>query len=60
MNPHPEPTAPGAARESAIEHVFRSWQQVVPAEDADKTADLYAADGVIETPTAVLLSGDMG
>ena len=53
-----EPTAPDAASASA--HVFRAWHEVVPAQDADKIADLYAADGVIETPAAVLLSGDMG
>ncbi|MCX4538258.1 hypothetical protein OHA79_45335 (plasmid) [Streptomyces sp. NBC_00841] len=60
MSPHPEPTAPDAARGSAIEHVFRARHEVVLAQDADKIANLYAADGVIETPTAVLSSGDMG
>jgi steroid Delta-isomerase len=60
VNPHPEPMVPDAASESAIEHVFRAWHEAVPARDADKIADLYAADDVIETPTAVLLSGDMG
>jgi hypothetical protein len=60
VNPHPEPTAPDAASESAIEHVFRAWHEAVLAQDADKIADLYAAGDVIETPTAVLLSGDMG
>ncbi|WP_218825780.1 ketosteroid isomerase family protein [Streptosporangium subroseum] len=52
--------APDAASESAIEHVFRARHEAVPAQDADKIADLYAADDVIETPAAVLLSGDMG
>jgi ketosteroid isomerase-like protein len=56
VNPYPEPMAPDAASE----HVFRAWHEAVPARDADKIADLYAADDVIETPTAVLLSGDMG
>ncbi|MGW0632635.1 hypothetical protein ACWCQN_40845 [Streptomyces sp. NPDC001984] len=60
MNPHPEPTAPDAASESAIERVFRAWHEAVLTQDADKIADLYAADGVIETPPAVLSSGDMG
>jgi hypothetical protein len=40
--------------------VFRAWYEAVLARDADKIADLYAAGDVIETPTAVLLSGDMG
>jgi ketosteroid isomerase-like protein len=60
VNPHPEPMAPDAASESAIEHVFRAWHEAVPARDTEKIADLYAADDVIETPTAVLLSGGMG
>lgn len=54
MNPHPDPPAPHAARESVIEHVSRLWHAVVPAKGADEIADLCAADGVIETPTAML------
>ncbi|MFB7225613.1 hypothetical protein [Streptomyces sp. NPDC056227] len=60
MNPHPEPTAPDAASESAIERVFRACHEAVLTQDADKIAGLYGVDGVIETPPAVLSSGDMG
>jgi hypothetical protein len=37
VNPHPEPTAPDAASESAIEHVFRAWHEAVLAQDANNT-----------------------
>lgn len=50
MNPHPEPTAPDAASESAIERVFRACHEAALTQDADKIAGLYAVDGVIETP----------
>ncbi|MEV5749187.1 hypothetical protein AB0L00_15335 [Actinoallomurus sp. NPDC052308] len=34
--------------------MFRAWHEAVPARDADKVVDLYAADGV-----KALLAGDL-
>ena len=44
MNPYPEPSAPDAASESAIERVFRAWHEAVPAQGRASIRASFAGD----------------
>lgn len=46
MNPDPEPTAPDAASESAIEHVFRAWREAT-GEQTHLVESMDIVDGLI-------------
>jgi len=46
VNPHPEPTAPDAASESAIEHVFRAWREAT-GEQTHLVESMDIVDGLI-------------